>query len=56
MVVFEENTRKITLVLNEEEAAILAGLVQNPRVPVEHEPPEVSKLRHDLFEACKVKL
>jgi len=41
----------ITLVLTEEEASILADLVQNSQTS--EEPHEVTTLREELFKACK---
>ena len=46
-------TTTITLVLTEEEAQILAGLVQNSQVPIEEEHEASKKLRYDIFNAIK---
>ena len=47
------NEMKITLVLNEVEGSILAGLMQNSQVPPEEETTECSKLREAIFKLCK---
>jgi len=40
----------VTLKLNDKEAALLAGLIQNG---IPSESPEVAKLREQIFNACK---
>ena len=48
-----EKIKTVTIILNSQEAEILADLVQNPQVPPNEEPYECSRLRERIFKACK---
>ena len=49
----KETETKITIVLTEAEANILAGLLQNSQVPPEAEDEDIRLLRHSIFNAIK---
>jgi hypothetical protein len=45
--------KEYVLVLSEDEARILRGMVQNPMCDPEEEPQEISDLRESIFKALK---